>query len=149
MTKTVLKYWAINFFTSIVLFVIYQYIISNIETVNDNWIDFILNILDIFLNFHFAIIGFFVMIINSFCILLNLNVVVRQKFWLSFLSFLGIPILYSGYLFYIFLSVMQEDFESFFTKIVCVSIAYLLITIIEFIFFQKTLKNLNKTTNCN
>lgn len=140
MNKIVFKYCTINVFVSILLFVAYRLIISKTDTTNNDWLDFIVNILDIFMNLHFALLGLIVMLINSFCILLNIKEFVRQKFWLSFLCFLGIPIVYFGYVFFLFLSEIRTDSEIIFTKVLYVAIAYLLITIIEFFLFQKALK---------
>ena len=140
MKKNVFKYSSINFIVGILLFVAYRLIISKTETVDNDWLDFIVNILDIFLNLHFALFGLIVMLMNSFCILLNLNEFVRQKFWISFLSFLAIPILYFGYAIYLFSSEMKSAERNIFTNFLYIAIAYLLLTSIAFLVFQNNIK---------
>ena len=81
-------------------------------------------------------------LLSSLAFFLNLIKRVSENYLLSFLTFLGIPLAGVVYL----IPSASIDFysrESFMRTLVLLSIAYLLITSVEFFIFQKRVKNLN------
>lgn len=142
MKKIIFKFWIINFLISVVLFVIYRVVIAETKSTDGNWFEKFLSILDILLNLGFSILYFIVMVICSLAIFLNLIGNVRNNYLLSFLSFLGFPLVCVIYLMINMLIDVYSQSESVLTTLMIFSIVYLFFTAIEFLMFRKKIKNL-------
>lgn len=97
----------------------------------------LMQIFEILLNLGFSLIYFFYMIIFSFAIFLNLIAAIRNNFVFSFLTFLGIPIVYTTYMFYHFTFKIPLIFSTI----------YLFILLVEFLFFRRKINKLLLTNN--
>ena len=142
MKRLIVKFWAINFFIGIALFVVYRIAIAETKPIDGSWYGKFLFIVDVALGVYSSFIYLVVILLSSLAFFLNLIKRVRENYFLSFLTFSGIPLAGVVYL----IPSVSIDFysrESFMRTLVLFSIAYLLITSIEFFFFQRRVKNLN------
>ena len=142
MKRLIVKFWAINFFIGIALFVVYRIAIAETKPIDGSWYGKFLFIVDVALGVYSSFIYLVVILLSSLAFFLNLIKRVRENYLLSFLKFLGIPLAGVVYL----IPSASIDFysrESFMRTLVLLSIAYLLITSVEFFIFQKRVKNLN------
>ena len=99
-------------------------------------------IADVALGVYSSFIYLVVILLSSLAFFLNLIKRVRENYLLSFLTFSGIPLAGVAYL----IPNVSIDFyshESFMRTLMLFSIAYLLITSVEFFIFKKRVKNLN------
>ena len=137
MGKKLFKYWLVNFLMSLVLFLAYRIVISQTETTDDNWFDSFLQFLDIFINLGFSLIYLGAMIICSFFIFLNLYQNIRNNFYYSLFSFVGLASVFTGYwLFIIMTDDLRFDENPLHTFIVFCLI-YLGFCCIQFLIFRK------------
>ena len=142
MKRLIVKFWVVNFFISIALFVAYRFAIAETKPIDGSWYGKFLFIVDVALGVYSSVIYLVVILLSSLAFFLNLIKGVRENYFLSFLTFSGIPLAGVAYL----IPSVSIDFysrESFMRTLVLFSIAYLLITSIEFFFFQRRVKNLN------
>lgn len=146
MKKVLFKFYGVNFLMGIILYIAYRFFIINKLTNNDNWFDKIISIIDAFLNVQFAIIFLAVIVFSSLTFFLNLIEKIRENYFLSLLTFLGIPLLLTIYLIFGLFNDYNYDQTSGspLINIVMFSMIYLFIITIEFFLFRKTLKNINK-----
>lgn len=144
MKKQVLKFWAINLLLSILLFVLYRVVIAETKSVDRNFFENILYILEILLNLGFSVIYLAGMVICSLTILLNLLRNIRNNYLLSLLSFLGLPLICVIYLMVGVLADIyayhESPLKSMLMKLVIFSIVYLSFTAIAFLMFRRKLK---------
>ena len=141
MNRLIVKFWVINFFISIALFAVYRIAIAETKPIDGSWYGKFLFIADVALGVYSSFIYLVVILLSSLAFFLNLIKGVRENYFLSFLTFSGIPLAGVVYL----LPSVSIDFysrESFMRTLVVFSIAYLLITSAEFFVFQKRAKNL-------
>ena len=142
MQKVIVKFWVINFLISIALFVVYRIAIAETKPIDGSWYGKVLFIVDVALGVYSSFIYSVVILVSSLAFFLNLIKGVRQNYFLSFLTFSGIPLVGVVYL----IPSVSIDFysrESFMRTLMLFSIAYFLITSVEFFIFQKRVKNLN------
>ncbi|AZA98516.1 hypothetical protein EG359_02350 [Chryseobacterium joostei] len=132
MKKIVIRFWIINLLISIILFVAYRIAISQTETINGNSFEKWIQFFELLLNFGFSFFYFIAMIIFSFAILLNLIKKVRNKLYLSFLTFLGLPSICIIYM--IFTELINFQMLNFF------SVIYIFIMTIQFLMFRKIIE---------
>ncbi len=143
MKKIVFRFWIINFLMSNVLFIIYRIVIAE-NTINGNLFEQLMQFLELLLNIFFAFIYLIAMIISSFTVLLNLIEKIRNNFYLSLLTFLGIP---SFCVIFIMIKVLI-DFSinnlTILKTLAIFSITYLFLTAIQFLLFRKKYNLINK-----
>lgn len=132
MKKIVFIFWIINLIVSIVLFVTYRIAISQMQTINGNSFEKWMQIFELLLNFGFSFFYFIAMFISSFAILLNFIKQVRNKLYLSFLSFLGLPSI--CIIFMIITELINLQMLNFF------SVIYIFIMMIQFLIFRKIIE---------
>ena len=132
MKKIVIRFWIINLLISIILFVAYRIAISQTETINGNSFEKWIQFFELLLNFGFSFFYFIAMIIFSFAILLNLIKKVRNKLYLSFLTFLGLPLICIIYM--IFTELINFQMLNFF------SVIYIFIMTKQFLIFRKIIE---------
>jgi len=142
MKKIVFRFWTINLLISVVLFVVYRIVISQTGTIDGGFFKTILQMLDILLNLAYSIMYLIAMFFCSGIILLNLVDKIRNNFYLSLLTFLGIPLFC---VIFIISTVLINDLLhsiDLFRNLVIFSIVYLLATTLEFLIFRKKVKNI-------
>lgn len=142
MKKIVFKYWLINFLISVVLFFTYNIVIAATKTTDGNLFEKLMQILELLLNMGFAFIYFIAMVISSFVFVLNLVEKIRNNFYLSLLTFLGIPLFC---FIFIITNVLIDIHHNFtiLTTLAIFSTIGLLLTTIQFLLFRKRIKNYN------
>lgn len=138
MKKLISRLWIANLLVSITLFVIYRLAIAETKTIDSNWLDNILEILDIWLNLQYVMIFLIISVCCSLMFFLNSFKVIRENFFLSLLTFLGIPIVFVTGL--IIGTFSQET--GVLNTLTLVSIVYLVITSIQFLIFRKKVKTM-------
>lgn len=139
MKKLILKFWMINVLISITLFVIYRLIISQSKSPDSNWLETFLYILEIFANIGFSILYLIVTLLCSLTFFLNLIENIRTNYYLSLLSFIGIPLGCIVFLTINFLIDYQLYSLSIIKTLLIFSTIYLLTNLIEFLMFRKKL----------
>ena len=141
MKKIVFRFWIINFLISIALFFIYRIVIAETKTIDGNFFEELIQILELLLNIGFAFVYFIAMVISSLALLLNLIEKIRNNFYLSLLTFLGIPSFWVIFI-VIKLSIdIYADNLTVLTKLALFSIIYLFLTTIQFLLFRKKITN--------
>lgn len=143
MKKLIFNLYFLNISIGIILFFIYRIIIFGIEAKSDKWHDELVNFIDILFNLYMAFIFLVLAIISSLSVLLNLIVTIRNNYYFSLLSFIGIPIVFIGYFAVIFIIDFNENEVNIFTTLLLLSIIYLFFTVTEFLFFRKKLKSIS------
>jgi hypothetical protein len=138
--KLIIKLWSIHILIIITLFVVYRIVIASKVSTDTNLFEAFLHILEILLDLGFSIMYLFGMIAFSLLFFLNLFKQIRNNYFLSLLTFLGLP---SAFLIY-FIIDLSIDYHShsILTTFVIFSIVYLLITAIEFLIFRKRMVKL-------
>ncbi|EKT4551753.1 hypothetical protein ABF179_000924 [Flavobacterium psychrophilum] len=138
MKKIIFKSWIINLVISISLFIIYRLIIAEtnyLESMSmfENFLFFI----DVLLNIWVSILSLIAMFFCSLFFFLNLVVNIRNNYYLSSLSFLGIPTIWIIYLIVINI---YTGF-GFYRTILVLSMIYLFLTAVQFLKFRKKIKS--------
>lgn len=142
MKKNILNFWLINLLISILLFILYRIIAMETKQAGETWLDTILYMMDILLNLGFSTIYLVAMVFSSLTFFLNLVEKIRNNYFLSFLTFSGIPIFCVIYLMAGIPIDLYQYKESFLIRLLGFSIIYLLCTGLEFLIFRKKIKNL-------
>lgn len=142
MKKIVFRFWIINFFIGIALFFIYRIVIAETKTIDGNFFEELIQILDLLLNLGFAFIYFIAMVISSFALLLNLIEKIRNNFYLSLLTFLGIPLFCVVFILIKVLIDICADNITILTTLAIFSTIYLFLTTIQFLLFRKRINKL-------
>lgn len=137
MKKLILKLWVINLLITIVLFVIHIYIICQSNYSDDftflQKVSFIFNVV---VSTWFSVLSVIIWSIGSLLFFLNLIEKIRNNYFLSLLTFLGIPTIC---LIYLLVIVIGTGFEFNKTNFVSTTI-YIFLTLIEFLWFRKKIK---------
>lgn len=144
MKRIIFKFWLINILISIALFVTYRIVIAETNQVDGNFIEWILQILDILLNLAYSFIYLIAMAFCSFAIFLNLIDKIRNNFYLSLLTFLGIPLFCVIFIIINILTdrLLYNNTVTIFRNLVIFSIIYLFFTTLEFLLFRKRVNKL-------
>lgn len=145
MKKLLFKIYGFNLLISIVLFFAQRFFITKSYTTQDSWFYTILNIIDVWLNLAWSTVFLIVAVLGSLSLFLNLNKNIRTHYFLSLLTFSGIPLIYFIYLLFPFFSGFKYDFDIdaiplSMTMAAVFAAAYLLLSIGEFLMFRKKRK---------
>ncbi|MFH6957453.1 hypothetical protein ACHRV1_08605 [Flavobacterium aquidurense] len=142
MKKIIFKFWLINFLISAVLFLTYHLVIAATKTIDGNLFEKLMQILELYLNIGFAFIYFITMVISSFVLLLNLVEKIRNNFYLSLLTFLGIPLF--CFIFIISNLLIDIRIQNFtiLTTLAIFSTIGMFLTTIQFLLFRKTINKI-------
>lgn len=140
MKKSIFKFWVANVVISIALFIIYRVVISETETKNGTFFEDLMFFLDLLLSLGYSLIYFIGMLISSLLLFLNLFEKIRNQFYLSMLTFLGIPVV--GIVYIIYITIMINDstgnyVPNFATTFLIFLLIYLLSNSIQFLIFRK------------
>ncbi|UPF31274.1 hypothetical protein MWN48_06160, partial [Flavobacterium psychrophilum] len=134
----IFKSWIINLVISISLFVIYRLIIAETNYLESmSMFEKFLFFIDVLLNIWVSILSLIAMFFCSLFFFLNLVVNIRNNYYLSSLSFLGIPTIWIIYLIVINI---YTGF-GFYRTILVLSMIYLFLTAVQFLKFRKKIKS--------
>ena len=145
MKKIIFRYWSLNIAVTILLYFAYRITISETDYADGDFLAWILQILDIVVNLLYSFAYLVGMALCSFAIFLNLIDKVRNNFYLSLSSFIGIPLVYVVIITTNILSndLLQENYVTIFRNLLIFSIIYLLFTGLQFSFFRKKVNKLS------
>lgn len=144
MKKSIFKFWLANVVISVALFIIYRVVISETETKNGTFFEDLMFFLDLLLSLGYSLIYFIGMLISSLLLFLNLFEKIRNQFYLSMLTFLGIPIVEIVYIIYITIMINDSTgnyVPNFATTFLIFLLIYLLSNLIQFLVFRKRIKS--------
>lgn len=136
MRKLILKYWITNVLFSLILFVIHRIVIAEKEYADDNWLDLLFNMIDILVNLGFSLIFLVLLPLCSLTFFLNLIDKIRNQFYLSLLTFIGIPTAVVIYILTAFIDLYSSGSAVFTTSLI-LSVIYLIFNYIQFRLFRK------------
>lgn len=140
MKKVIFKFWKINFLISIVLFIAYRIVIAETNYAGGNFLESVLQILDILLNLGYSFVYFIALVSSSFLIFLNRIEKIRSNFYTSLLTFIAMPSLGVAFI-AVNLFFINESNNVFFIKyLLAFSILYLFIATVGFLLFNKQIK---------
>lgn len=144
MRKILFRFWLVNLLLSIVLFMLYRIVIAELQQANTTLFERFFNIMDVLLNLGFSMIYLVVMVSSSFSVFLNHIEKIKNSYFMSFLTFSGIPFFCVVFLAVnVSMDIYQYNFTPAPVKILlCFSIVYLVCSVIEFLMFRKKVKNL-------
>ncbi len=142
MKRIIFKFWLINILMSIALFVTYRIVIEKTNHADENFLEWVLQILDILLNLAYSMIYLIAMVFCSFTLLLNLIDKIRNNLYLSLLTFLGVPIFCVIFIIITILTdnLLYNNTVTVFRNLLIFSIIYLFLTTLEFLIFRKRIK---------
>lgn len=145
MKKIIFKFWLVNLLISILLFFLYKIVMMETKQTDATFLGNILYIIDILLNLGFSLIYLAVMVLGSLSFFLNLIEKIRNNYFLSFLTFSGIPLICVIYLgTNVLIEIYQYNY-SFIIRPLVFLIVYLLCTGVEFLIFRKKIKSLESS----
>lgn len=94
MRKYIFKFWLLNLvFIAILFLVNYVVIFANVEVRKTIPVKFVVDMLIVSFHLYFTFAYCIVMIVFSSFLFLNLKKIIRTNFFLSLLSFIGMPLL--------------------------------------------------------
>lgn len=145
MKKIIFRYWSLNIAVTILLYFAYRITISETDYDDGDFLAWILQILDIVVNLLYSLAYLVGMALCSFAIFLNLIDKVRNNFYLSLSSFIGIPLIYVVIITEDILNddLLQDNSVTIFRNLLIFSIIYLLFTGLQFSFFRKKANQLD------
>ena len=145
MKKIIFRYWSLNIAVTILLYFAYRITISETDYDDGDFLAWILQILDIVVNLLYSLAYLVGMALCSFAIFLNLIDKVRNNFYLSLSSFIGIPLIYVVIITVEILSdeLLQDNSVTIFRNLLIFSIIYLLFAGLQFSFFRKKVNKLD------
>lgn len=146
MRKIVFRFWVVNLLLSIVLFILYRIVIAELQPADSTFLERFFNMMDILLNLGFSMIYLVVMVIGSFSVFLNQIEKVKNSYFLSSLTFSGIPFFCVVFL---AVNILMDIYHYNVTTAplitpLCFSIIYLVCSILAFLMFRKIVKNTYK-----
>lgn len=148
MKKLIFKLWIDNVIISLSLFVIYRIVISKTDSDDESFFKWFLAMLEILLSLGFTLLLLGGMLLSSLLFFLNFFGKVRNNFYLSILTFLGIPV--AGIFYIIWMMLMTVDWSGensigFLTTFLIFAIIYSLFNLIQFLIFRKRISSVLST----
>ena len=137
MKKIIFKFWIANILVGIALFFSYRIYINESTSEGPNLFEKFVAILDILLNVWFSIAYIFLMFVCSLLFFLNLIDRVRNNFYLSLLTFIGLP---SVFVICLIIRVMLDYYaydDSVLTAFSLFSVVYVFFSAVQFLIFRK------------
>lgn len=136
MKKILFKYWLANITLGFLLYVIHRIIISDSNPTGETDFKKFLFILEILLNLGFSLLYLAAVLVSSLTLFLNLFAQVRNNFFASLLTFLGIPL--AGIIYLLFINFqLEHDSHYLLLNLLILSVIYILFTGIQFLMFRK------------
>lgn len=139
MKKLIAKYWFANVLFSASLFIIYRLMIAEKDYPDENWLDSILSMMDIFLNLNFSLLFLIFLPICALTFFLNLIDAIRKRFYLSLLTFVALPTAVLLYVLTAFIDLYASG-SSIFSTLLLLNVLYLVFSSIQFWYFWKSVR---------
>ncbi|MFD1605825.1 hypothetical protein ACFSJW_04415 [Flavobacterium artemisiae] len=140
MKKLIFKFWIINFLISIVLFIIYRIVIIETKATDGDWFENFIAILDILLNIILSTVYLIGILICSLPLFLNLKKNIRNNYYMSLLTFLGLPFIFIITV----IIILATDNQSFKIRPMQIfgafSLIYIFLSSIQFLLFRRKTK---------
>ena len=137
MKKTIYKFWLVNVLVSIILYLVYRFVFLGAFSSDGGWLEQLLEILVVVLNLALSLLYLTGMILCSLTILLNLRAKIRNNYFLSMFTFIGIPL---GFVIFLISNILIDkillDINPV-TTLLSFSMIYLFFTLTEFLIFRK------------
>lgn len=144
MKKTIFQFWLVNILISITLSVLYRMVISDLNSTNNTLFERFISILNILINLGLSTVYLVAIVFSSLSLFLNQIEKIRYNYFLSFLTFSGIPficvlvlgaeVLIDYYRYDIVLPPLR--------LLLLFSIVYLICTFVEFLLFRKKVEKI-------
>lgn len=134
----------VNILIAIALFVTYRMVIAEKNHAEGNFLDDVLQILDLLLNLAYSSIYLIAITFFSLTLFLNLIDKIRNNVYLSLLTFLGIPLLcvISIVIAVAADGLLELSTVTVFRNLIIFSIIYLFFTTLQFLFFRRRVNKL-------
>jgi len=144
MKRIIFRFWLINIFISIALFVAYRIVIAETDHADGNFLEGVSQILDVFLNVTYSFVYLIAIVFCSLALFLNQIARIRNNFFLSLLTFVGIPLFCVIFIVINLLmdGLLYNDTVTVFRNLVIFSIIYLFFTTLQFFLFRKRINKL-------
>ncbi|MDF2515152.1 MAG: hypothetical protein K0R59_448 [Sphingobacterium sp.] len=144
MKKIIFRFALFNLLIGVVLFILYRVVISGLEPVNTNFFERFLSIMDLFLSLGLSTIYVIIIAVSTLLFFLNQIEKIRKSYFLSLLTFSGIPFLC---IIILSINILTDFYQYNITPVslkilLSFSIVYLLCTFIEFLMYRKKVRNL-------
>jgi hypothetical protein len=142
MKKIIFRFSLFNLLLCVILFIFYRIVISGLEPAGTTLFDSFLSIMDLFISLGFSMLYVVVICVSTLLFFLNQIEKIRNSYFLSLLTFSGIPFLCVVFL---AVTVLGDIYQYSVTLIplkilLCFSVIYLLCTVVEFLVFRKKLR---------
>ena len=140
----VFRFWLLNILISIALFVAYRIEIAQTDRADGNFLESVVQILDVFLNVIYSSVYLIAIVFCSLTLFLNLINRIRNNFYLSLLTFIAIPLVCIIFITFTILTnnFLQYSDVTVFRNLLTFSIIYLFLTTLEFLLFRKSINKL-------
>lgn len=136
MRNYIFKFWLLNLVSTAILFLVYYILAFTLLKSNDGSLfEIILEFLFTLFNLYYTLVYSIVMIIFSTAFFLNLKETIRTNFFLSLLTFIGIPLVA---LIYILIDLYPYDSFAVVWWI-GFPLVYLLFIMVQFFVFRKSI----------
>jgi len=144
MKRIVFRFWLLNILISIALFVAYRIEIAQTDGADGNFLESVVQILDVFLNVIYSSVYLIAIVFCSLTLFLNLINRIRNNFYLSLLTFIAIPLVCIIFITFTILTnnFLQYSDVTVFRNLLTFSIIYLFLTTLEFLLFRKRINKL-------
>lgn len=142
MKKIIFRFSLFNLLLCVILFILYRIVISGLEPAGTTLFDSFLSIMDLFLSLGFSMLYVVAICVSTLLFFLNQIEKIRSSYFLSLLTFSGIPFLC---VIFLAVTVLADIYQYNVTLIplkilLYFSIIYLLCTVVEFLVFRKKLR---------
>ena len=143
MKKIIFRFSLFNLLLCVILFILYRIVINGLEPAGTTLFDSFLSFMDLFLSLGFSMLYVVVICVSTLLFFLNQIEKIRNSYFLSLLTFSGIPFLCVVYLAVtILVGIYQYSVTLVSLKVLLsFSTIYLLCTVIEFLMFRKKVRN--------
>lgn len=143
MKKIIVRFWLINISISILLYLIYRFLLMEKEPVHGDFIENVLDIMDVVLSLAYSFIYLIGMLLCSLPIFFNLLNRIRNNYFYSVLTFLGLPIIALTYFLVIILIVDLSNPFNPMNTFAFFLIMYVAFLTISFLNFRKKVKTID------
>ena len=147
MKKIIFRFSLINIVLGIVLFLLYRVIIDRLNPPDTTTLEKFYTVMDVFMQVILSSLYLVAIAVSSLLFFLNQIDRIRNNYYLSFLTFSGIPLFFVLFVgVNVALDIDQYDIiPSSIKMLLGFSILYLLCTVIQFLIFRSKIKKLNES----
>lgn len=140
MIKIIVKFWLLNISISILLYLTYRLLLIEKKPVHGNFLENLLDIFSLLLSLVYSFVYLIGLLLCSLPIFLNFIDRIRNNYFNSLLTFLGLPIICLIYVLVVILNVnLLGTFDPMTTFVTFLAI-YIFVLTISFLYFRKRLQ---------